>query len=163
MIRVMSSALLIAAVLLINSIYGCGNNTDNQAPDGSTITVNPTSWTFNNMWYDTIQNFQVVVKYSDGTPVPNAKLNISSDMSIQSSTQWTFYQFYFNADATNVSPNYPVTGGAFNASTNDFGVYTFSIRFAGASTLGYYPVWLDNIYVTSGTANAMVSLSTTTS
>jgi hypothetical protein len=137
---------LLLVLLLIVLIQGCGNNKgkDCTAPAGSSITV--TGPGLISISADTAVNYSVIVKYPDGTIMPNACVNISGAFAYPrnpSALGW-LYQFYYYPDGTNDPGNVAVNSG-FDAQTDDFGSYTFSAMItAGTGT------FTDTITVRSG-------------
>jgi hypothetical protein len=140
-ITVFMLCLGVASIILI---AGCGSEIT--APDGSTITVNgPASFSIGT---DTNFNFTVVVRYADGTPMPNASLNISGAFAFPRNAQQTVwhYQFYYYPGGTN-NPSNVAIDSPFNAQTDDFGAFTFS-TLVSVST----GTFTDTVVVRSGTS-----------
>ena len=126
-----------AGLLLI--LIGCSQSTT--APSGGTITFDPTSHSQTGIASNTTVNFTVEVKNLNGKLMNKAKIRISGPFAVPRTT--AYYQFY---------RGYNATGGAvdsgFEAETDDFGVYTFSVIIdAAASAAGFS----DYIAVSSGT------------
>jgi guanyl-specific ribonuclease Sa len=142
---VLALALLISAVILVQA---CGDN--NNAPDGSTLVVNPSAVTLRNVPTDATQNLSVIARYKDGTPIPYAKIHISG--AFAEPFVPAQYQFYYYPEGTaRPEGNRPVNSG-FDGQTNENGVYNFSIVVYGGTAFD------DTIYLNSGTANASVVL-----
>lgn len=144
---------LILALLIIPIIFlpGCGDNT--AVPDKSTITITPSNPSLKNPPMDTVVNFKVTIRYSDGTPVPNARMFISGGFAQPNASG--LYQFYYYPDGTqNPTGNTAVNSG-YEAQADDFGVYNFSIVLSGSA-------FNDTIYVTSGTVVGVATIAVTT-
>lgn len=145
---------LIAGLLTLSllSLTNCGDN--EAVPAGSTITINPASVSLKDIPGDTVVNFKVIVKYSDGTPMPYAKIHITGAFAEPAVA--APYQFYYYPGGDRV-PNTPVNSG-FNAQTDEYGVYDFSLVVYGPGS-GFD----DTIYVSSGTVvgTATIKLTTT--
>ena len=135
---------LLLVLLLITLISGCGNTkgTECTAPDGSKITITPSSQTITTggtgLGIATNLNWTVVVKKPDGNPMPNACLYISGSFAFPSNATHTgvHYQFYYYPHGTNYTNgnflgNIPVNS-PFIAQTDDFGQYTFSALVSAA-------------------------------
>ncbi len=143
---------LILALLTISEVVllpGCGDNTS--VPDKSTIMITPSSVKLKNPPSDTVVNFKVTIRYSDGTPVPNARMFISGGFAQPNSAG--LYQFYYYPGGTQY-PNTAVNSG-YEAQADDFGVYDFSIVVSGVA-------FDDTIYVTSGTVVGTATIKVTT-
>ncbi len=141
-------ALLISPVIMLQ---GCGKN--ESVSDKSTITINPSAVTMKNPPSDTVVDFQVVVKYSDGTPTPYANIYISGAFAVP--VTGALYQFYYYPNGTqNPNGNAAVNSG-FNAQTDKYGVYDFSVVITGSA-------FKDTVYVTSGTAAVTATMEVTT-
>jgi len=142
-------AFLIAPIALFQ---GCGDN--ESAPDGSTVTIDPSSVSLNNPG-ETVVDLKVIVRYPDGTPMPYANVIISGGFAMPSTA--ALYQFYWGPGGNLVDPNIPVDSG-FLAQTNEYGVYDFSIVVFGLP-------FKDTIRVTSGSAagTSDITVTTTTS
>ena len=130
--------LLILAFILVSSalLLACGKKKEN-APDGSTITFNPLGHTQTGISAPTCVTFDVTVRYSDGTPMPNAIVTIFGPFAeprntANSSARYQFYAFG-NCDL-NPAGNVPVASG-FEVQTNDSGLYTFSANIFDLVTL----------------------------
>jgi len=134
---------LIAGLLILFflSLAGCGD--DKAVPDRSTITINPASVSLKNILGNTMVDFKVIVRYSNGTPMPDAKIHITG--AFAEPTVAAQYQFYSYPGGDGVL-NTPVNSG-FNAQTDEYGVYDFSLVVYGPGS-GFD----DTIYVSSGTA-----------
>ena len=146
--------LILALLIIPISIFsGCGDN--KSIPDKSTITINPTSWVVKDILGDTPANFTVVVRYSDGTPIPYANINITGAFAVPATA--AFYQFYYYPGGS-IRPggNSPVDSG-FNDQTNVYGVYEFS-----AEVFGPGSAFKDTIYVNSGAVSGTATLELTT-
>jgi hypothetical protein len=155
--------LVLSAVLL----HACGKK-KNEAADGSTITIQPPSVDYNNIFLvgDIVQNYSLMLKYPDGTPVPNTILKISGGFAepITGGVNVPRYQFYYGPNANRDPSNIPVDNG-FTAQTNDNGVYEFSILIFSelTSTTGVVipNAFTDTIYAASGTAQATTEVNVT--
>jgi hypothetical protein len=147
---VIALALLISLATLLQS---CGK--DNTIPDGSALIINPSAVTLNNVPTDTAQNFTVVARAEDGTPIPYARIHISGSFGEPFSPAQ--YQFYYYPDGTWRPEGNRVVDSGFIGQTDKSGVYTFSIVVFGGT------VFDDTIYLNSGTATASATVSATTS
>ncbi len=147
--------LIILSLLLISGFpFGCGNKIDT-IPDGSTITIDPPSVAFANIFSDVIQNFTVTVRYPDGTPIPYAYVQVEGSFAIPNGMG--LYQFYYYPFGTDNPSNVAVPSG-FTAQTREDGTYTFSIVIFGTSL--FDP---DNIRVRAGTASVTAEVKVTQS
>ena len=134
---------------LIVGVGGCGRT--DIAPDGSTITITPTSMTLKNTTSDTSNDFTVIVRYPDDKPIPYAKVKISGGFAAPN--KGATYQFYYYTGGSANTGNAAVDSG-FIGQTDKMGIYKFSVVVYGAST-GFD----DTIMVESGTASATATLS----
>lgn len=143
-------ALLIIPIALLP---GCGDN--KYVPDKSTITINPSSLSVKDILGDTHADFTVVVRYSDGTPIPYANIHITGAFAVPATA--AFYQFYYYPGGSlRPGGNFSVNSG-FNAQTNEYGVYMFSAEVYGPGS-----AFKDTIYINSGTVSATATLELTT-
>jgi|GEM_PF-6996241 len=159
---------ILGAFLLL--IQGCGSK-NSAAPDGSTITINPASISATNIYLygDVIQDYSVVVKYSDGTPIPYAGVTVAGSFAVPVASSAgpnaaARYQFYALPGANANPSNVPENNG-FVGETDKNGVYQFSIQIYSEVTLTGVLVpnaFTDTILVTSGTAQANTTLNITT-
>ena len=146
-------SLFLVALITVAMLQGCGKkDSECTAPDGSTITINPASGSWDTgglgFYYSQPNDWQVVVRLSDGTPMAKACIKVSGNLAVPSTAGAYQFQFY-PSDRT---PNSPVNSG-FEAQTDDSGQYTFSTLIsAGSGT------WKDSIYVTSGANMGTASL-----
>jgi len=148
---------LLLVMLLITMIQGCGSESSSSnctAPDGSTITITPSSQTIDTknagLVASTSFDWLVKVAYPDGTVMPKACITVSGAFAVPDVRALYQFQFY----PSSVMPNLAVNSG-FNAQTDDHGAYVFStLLSAGTGT------WSDTIYVRSGTnsGNATVEV-----
>lgn len=126
--------------LILLLLAGCSQSTT--APSGGTITFDPPSHTQTGIASNTTVNFTVEVKDSNGKPMNKAKIRISGPFAVPR-VPVAYYQFY---------RGYNATGGAvdsgFEAETNEFGVYAFSVIIDAAASAGGFS---DYIAVYSGT------------
>jgi hypothetical protein len=140
-----------ALISLLFISYGCGGGGGGEdAPAGSTITVNPSSITYDSISGDTIQNISVVVKNEDAILLNNVELFISGPFAEPRVP--ARYQFYKKFDAAD-----PVDSG-FTAVTNQNGVYEFSIKiyaFVGGSPSAF----LDSITIHAQSAFSTIVVS----
>jgi hypothetical protein len=143
-------ALLACAAILLQN---CGNN--KAVPDGSTITVDPSSQSIK-VLEDTPFNFTVTVRYADGTPIPYAIVHISGAFAASATYTNPLYQFYYYPDGLNNPDGNRQVDSGYDAQTNKYGVYQFSIVVFGPSS-----TFTDSIYVTSGSASGKTDLSGT--
>lgn len=144
--------IIILALLIIPIVLfpGCGDNAS--VPDRSTITITPSSVKLSNPTPDTVVNYKVTFRYSDGTPIPNARMFISGAFAQPNSAG--LYQFYYLPGGTQTPNNPPVPSG-YEAQADEFGVYDFSIVVSGVAFDG-------TIYVTSGTVVGTATIAVTT-
>ena len=148
--------IIIIALLLIVLIQGCGSTDSNNctAPDGSTITITPSSRTISTggsgFVFPTPVDWTVTVALPDKTVMAKACITVAGAFAVPNG--YAAYQFqYF---PSSVIPNKLVDSG-FSAQTDDFGQYTFSTLIsAGSGT------FTDTIYVRSGTnsGNATITI-----
>jgi len=149
---------LLLVLLLITLISGCGNTkgTECTAPDGSKITITPSSQSINTggtgLGVATNLNWTVRVALSDGTVMPKACINVTGTFAVPNG--FALYQFYFYPNS-NANPNNIAVNSGFAAQTDDFGQYTFSTLLSAASG-----TFTDTIYVQSGAniGNATVTV-----
>ena len=144
------SVLVLAFLLAPFALYqGCGNNKN--IPDGSTITITPSSVSLTNVG-EQVVNFKVVVRYLDGSPVPYANLVVTGGFALPAAT--AAYQFYWYPGG-NLVTNTLVDNG-FKPQTDKSGVYDFSIVVFGTTAFD------DTIYVSSGSVVGSATLAMTT-
>jgi len=141
---IISFILLLTVTLMMSLFAGCGvEKKECTAPDQSTITITPSFQqvkTSSGLSTDMPFDWTVIVKYQDGTPMPQACITVSGSQAVPNAGG--AYQFQYYPSWT--SPNLAVDSG-FSAQTDDYGQYTFStVASAGSST------WSDTIYVRSG-------------
>jgi len=138
--------LLLVMLVVILMLVGCGTSGKNCiAPADSSVTVTGAG-SFVGLAADTGVNYTVVVKYSDGSVMPKACVNISGSLAAPRNPGGIAarYQFYFFPNGTN-DPNNAAVNSGFDAQTDDFGAYTFSAMItAGSGT------FTDTITVISG-------------
>jgi hypothetical protein len=146
---IIALALLISLAALLQS---CGK--DNSIPDRSALIINPSSVTLSNVPTDATQNFTVVARYEDGTPIPYARIHISGTFGVPFNPAQ--YQFYYYPDGTSRPEGNLAVNSGFIGQTDKFGVYTFSIVVFGGTAFD------DTIYLDSGTATASATVSATT-
>lgn len=133
---------LLALLLVLFAVIltqGCGTSQREceAAPDGSTITINPSSQT---MVPGSILNWTAVVRYPDDTPMPFACLYITGAQAVPNGTAYTFA---YNPEWGG-SP--VLVNSGFRAKTDDNGKYDFATLISSGT------VTSDTIYVHSGTA-----------
>lgn len=149
--KVKYSSVIVLALLMIQVMLftGCGSN--DAIVDRSTITISPATVSIQNIISDAVQNYSVVVRYPDGTPIPFAKIHVSG--AFAEPALGAAYQFYFYPDGTQ-NPNGNVTvDSGFDAETDKFGVYTFSIVVFGPGATFH-----DAINITSGTTAGLSTI-----
>jgi hypothetical protein len=129
-------------------IGGCGGSSGDSAPAGSTITFSPTSWSFS-IAGDTCAEFAVLVKYSNGTPMPKANVSIYGGFAFPRTP--THYQFYLGPNC--VPGGSKAVDSGFTAQTDDFGVYSFSALVSFSSN-----TFSDIVYAYSGSAFGSATL-----
>lgn len=135
-------------IILVITSQGCGHK--ETAPDGSTVTFNPSSITYKTPDNVCVQSINVIVRYPDGTPFPKAVVTITGGFAVPNVNGSGYYQFFSDANCSN-----PVDSG-FQAQTDDKGVYSFSAYVPGQITLttGITTTnsFSDKFEATSGTA-----------
>jgi protocatechuate 3,4-dioxygenase beta subunit len=134
--------ILFAAILT----EGCGTSGSREcegAQFGSTITVNPSTKTWNTggtgLALPITDDWKVTVLYPDGSPMPYACLNISGALAVPGA--YAIYQFQAGPSWTTPAP----VNSGFRARTDTNGQYTFSTVISAPSG-----TWKDTIYVESG-------------
>lgn len=145
--RTIPSLVFAMLTLQLLLLAACGDPT--VLPSDAKISVN--SQTLKNPPSGTSVDFHVVTTYSDGKPMPWAKIRISGTFAEPNSG--AVYQFYYYPGGTNVA-NTPVDS-PFQAQTNEFGVYNFSITVDGT-------VFKDTVTVSSGAAIGTGTIEVTT-
>ncbi len=131
-------------------LQGCGaSDRLETAPDGSTITFDPTSIAYANVPRDTcVSPINVILRYPDGTPFPRGVLNISGGFAVPNMSGSGLYQFYSAPNCGGVA----VSSG-FQAQTDVKGVYSFSALVpafvSGGTTTNLFT---DQLVAVSGTA-----------
>jgi len=143
-------ALLIVSVILLQS---CGNDTS--VPDGSTLTISPSSVSQANVTFDAIHNFTVRARYQDGTPIPYAMIHISGSFAVPVSDPR--YQFYYYPEGPAKAGGNTLVDSGFDGQTDKYGVYVFSIVVYADKA------FKDDINFNSGTATASATVTATTS
>lgn len=104
---------LLVLLICLTALVGCGGGGGVTAPDGSTITINPSTMTVTDavdVWHTTF--FDIIVKNADGQPMGDAKVTISFPWAVPDPQ--AVVQLYDGSTPKN-SP--------FDAKTDDFGVY----------------------------------------
>jgi len=147
---------LLLVLFIIALMPGCGgeNSTDNcTAPDGSTITITPSSQPIDTggagLAVPASLDWTVRVGYPDGTVMPKACITVSGAFAVPNG--FGLYQFEFYPSSAN--PNVAVNSG-FSAQTDDFGQYTFSTLITAPSG-----TFTDTIFVRSGTNQGSATIS----
>jgi hypothetical protein len=120
-------------IILAILFQGCGNNTDT-TPAGSTITFNPTGFTYSAPATICLSPINVIVRYPDGAPIPKANVTISGGFAVPNVDPVTvsgsgLYQFYSAPNCSGVAVD-----SGFQAKTDDTGVYSFSVVIPGLIT-----------------------------
>ena len=120
-------------IILVILFQGCGKKTDT-TPAGSTITFNPTDFTISSPATICLSPINVIVRYSDGTPIPKALVTISGGFAVPNvdATMVTgsgLYQFYSVPNCGGIAVD-----SVFQAKTDDTGVYSFSAVIPGLIT-----------------------------
>lgn len=144
-------SILSALVLVVLLSLACGTKLET-LPDGSTITFDPASATFNNITSDTVQNFTVIARYPDATPIPYAVIEITGPFAVPNGMG--LYQFYYYANGTQTANN-PAVDSGFKIQTDASGRYTFSVVMFATS------VFKDTIRAASGTVSGTADLEVT--
>jgi hypothetical protein len=139
----MLPVLILLLILPLFVFNGCGNDSFNSIPDGSKISVGP-DHSQTGIAADTTVNYTIVAIYSDGTPIPNARVKVSGSFAVPRANP--HYQFYLYPDGPANLTNVTVDSGFF-VRTGDDGTYMFSALISAAS--GSFS---DSIICTSGTA-----------
>jgi hypothetical protein len=150
-----SMAMYMMSMLFFSAALGCGGSST--VPDKATITINGPSDAVT-ISADTVFDYTVVVRYSDGTPIPKAKLRITGAFAEPRNSTNTNprYQFYYNSGGPLAAGNIKVASG-FEAQTDDWGIYSFSVNAYGLVN-GAANSFADTIEVYSGTAIGSISL-----
>jgi hypothetical protein len=148
--RLFSALVLASLIAPIFLFQGCGDNKN--IPDGSTITISPSTVTLN-ISGPTVVELKVVARYADGTPIPYANMVITGGFAAPAAAN--AYQFYYNPGGDVVASPIPVNSG-FMSQTDKSGVYDFSIVVFGTVAV------TDTIFATSGTAVGTAGLTVTT-
>jgi hypothetical protein len=142
--------LLEIALSALILLQGCGaRDRLETAPDGSTITFDPSSISYANIPNDTcVSPINVILRYPDGTPFPKGVLYISGGFAVPNVTGSGLYQFFSAANCSGVAVN-----SGFRAQTDVKGVYTFSALIpqlvTGTTTTNAFT---DKLVAVSGTA-----------
>jgi hypothetical protein len=169
-IRTYAIFLLAAVATMIILFQGCGSK-NSDAPDGSTITINPSSLTLKNpfLFGDVIQDYTVIARYADGTPIPDVALSISGAFGfpVVTSTGGGFnspcYEFW-SAPGGSAGGGTRVNNG-FTAETDSSGTYKFSIviysEVTGTGGVFGPNAFTDTIQVLSGTAIGQTTITVT--
>lgn len=150
--------LILVLTMLTMPFQGCGKNSPSTPTDGATITMSPTTIT-SSISSETYYNITVIARYQDGTPYPNAMLNISGAFAEPRNATNTNarYQFYAYPGGNLNTGNVKVDNG-FTAYTDNFGTYNFSIVVYG--TVGNFTnSFKDSINVISGSAFGSLGVS----
>lgn len=160
MARLFSALALVMLIVPVSTLPGCGNDTvdcgDYEAvPDGSTITITPSSVSWTDLAVNVNQNFTVEVRDDNGDPIPYAAVCISGGMAEPRVPG--HYQFYYYPGGDQRPGGNAAMNSGFPGQTNESGVYTFSILVYGPGN-----EFSDTIYVTSGTAVSTASVDSTT-
>ncbi len=142
---------LILILIFFSFLLGCGGAGGNSAPPGSTITINPSSVSTtdsssSSTWRT--QFFTITLIDSDGNPIDNAKITISTVFTTAPDTTSAVIQLY-DGSSTKSSP--------FEAYTDRFGVYYLRFDYRTGESLTYG----GNLEVRSGDAYATATFSIT--
>jgi hypothetical protein len=123
----------------------CGD--EKQAPFGSEIIFTSGDYSAS-ISAETCANFQILVQYSDGTPMPNAQVNIFGAFAFPRNTTNTNprYQFYAYANCDVNPANFAVDSG-FRVEVGDNGTHTFSALISDPTV-----TFTDTIYAYSGSS-----------
>jgi hypothetical protein len=168
-IRIYAIILLAAVASMVILFHGCGSK-NSDAPDGSSITISPSSLTLANinLFGDVIQDYTVTARYADGTPIPDVALSISGSFAFPVITSSgglssPFYQFW-NAPGGSAGGGQLVNNG-FVAETDDSGIFKFSIvifsEVTGTGGALVPSAFTDTINVMSGPALGQTTIAVT--
>ncbi len=138
-IALMTLLFVLSGVMLIQGCGTSGSRECDEAPFGSTISINPTSISWASLSAPTTDTWKVTVLYPDGTPMPYACLNIFG--SLAAPRVPARYQFQ---DGAAWAAHTPVNSG-FKARTDVSGQYMFSTLISDVTV-----TWTDTIHVESG-------------
>ncbi len=123
--------IFLSALILLQ---GCGSSSRLEtAPDGSTITFNPSFSTLKSPVDICVSEINVIVRYPDGTPFPKGVVTISGGFAVPNVPGVNglgLYQFYTAPNCAGTAVN-----SGFQGQTDDKGVYTFSAFIPGQVTL----------------------------
>ena len=145
--KLAAKLLLVLLICQVSLFQGCGDHSS--VPDGSILVFDPASVTFKGIPGDTAQNFRVIARYPDETPIPYARIRIYGQFAAPA--PGALYQFYWYPNGTQ-QPNVAIDSG-YEAQTNEYGVAEFSIEItAGTSSFE------DTLYAVSGTASVSAVL-----
>jgi hypothetical protein len=151
--RIQFLIILLLAITGAITIASCGSEETSKcaAPSDATIVFAPLEWkwTIGNspLGANLPLDWQVSVLYKDGTPMPNACINIAGALAVPNG----FAAYQFMSTPTWVAPN-PVNSG-FRVTTDDFGKYQFSVLIsAGTSS------FKESIMATSGNVMGLATL-----
>jgi len=138
-------------ILLLMLLVACGGNTTDKAifaPEGSKLTVNPTSSAFTGLTGTVRQDVVVYLNDKDGIPLHGKTITVSASFAAPY-TPFLYQMYDKNTNAPMLSP--------FNARINDYGIYEFYLLIPATS---YFDP--DNLNITSGAATpASMTLSNT--
>ncbi|MGC1453799.1 MAG: hypothetical protein WA946_01235 [Nitrospirota bacterium] len=150
-------------ILIVIALQGCGRADTHPTgvPDGSTITVNPSTITYTSI-ANFSRDFAVTVKDKTGEPINKAQVQITGAFAEpRNATNTTArYQFYRYTGGENTVGNIPVNSG-FTAETDSYGVYNFSVTVYGSLLVSGVTVtnsFTDTIDISSGNAFGSVVL-----
>ncbi len=142
-IALMTLLFVLSGVMLIQGCGTSGSRECDAAPDLSTISIAPTSISWDTggsgLSSPITDNWKVTVLYPDGTPMPYACLNIYGSLAVPRTP--AAYQFQNGASWTGPT----AVNSGFRARTDVSGQYTFSTLITAMSA-----TWKDNIFVSSG-------------
>lgn len=145
--RIVFLGIALSALILLQ---GCGaSDRLESAPDGSTITFDPSSTDLANIPKDVcVSPVNVILRYPDGTPFPRGVLNISGGFAVPNLSGSGLYQFFSAPNCGGTAVN-----SGFQAQTDVKGIYSFSILVpalvTGTTTTNAFT---DKLIAVSGTA-----------
>jgi len=140
---------LICLAFLLLLVQACGSKSE-EAPSGSALKFTTGDQTLT-IAQPTCVLLQILVSYSDGTPMPHALVTVLG--SLAGPGTGALYQFY-SLPGCDTGGGSPVNSG-FQAEADDSGVFTFSALITNPAV-----TFSDTIYAYSGSAVGTAKLET---